>query len=322
MTEAHVDLFRRYLVHVGISLDGPGELNDHRRAGSLEQTRQATARSEAAIETLCDAGMSPSIIVTLCRTNAVGERLNRLRDWLLYLDGRGVRHVRLHLMEVDNDHSRDRLNLSADENTAAMLALASFEQDLPHIRFDFFADMIALLRGNDSQVSCVWHACDPYTTPAVRGVDADGSRANCPRTNKDGVPHRKAETPGHERQLALYHTPQEFGGCQGCRFFAMCKGECPGTGQGSDWRNRTDHCETLKALFEHFERKLLAVRELPLSLSPKRQEIEARMIRDWSEGREHVSLRSGPSHGDGHADSHGDEHGDSGRKVYEVEVYA
>ena len=64
------------------------------------------------------------------------------------------------------------------------------------------------------------------------------------------------------------------------------------------------------------------MRELPLSLSPKRQEIEARMVRDWSEGHEHVSLRGGPSHGDGHADSHGDEHGDSGRKVYEVEVYA
>src|SRR5262245_59244950 len=42
ITEAHIRLFRAYNVHVGISLDGPGELNDVRWHGNLGKTRQAT----------------------------------------------------------------------------------------------------------------------------------------------------------------------------------------------------------------------------------------------------------------------------------------
>src|SRR5215212_9116031 len=40
ITDAHMELFEKYRVRVGISLDGPGELNDARRQGSLEQTRR------------------------------------------------------------------------------------------------------------------------------------------------------------------------------------------------------------------------------------------------------------------------------------------
>ena len=58
----HVEMIRRYNVTVGISMDGPGELNDARWAGTLQRTRQATARSEAAIRLLCDAGLPPRLM--------------------------------------------------------------------------------------------------------------------------------------------------------------------------------------------------------------------------------------------------------------------
>ena len=51
--ERDIELFRKYRVRIGISIDGPGPLNDARWAGSLPATRRATARIEAAIETLC-----------------------------------------------------------------------------------------------------------------------------------------------------------------------------------------------------------------------------------------------------------------------------
>src|SRR5882672_1324319 len=51
--DEHIRMFKQYRVHVGISLDGPSELNDVRWAGTLERTRDATARSEAAIVRLC-----------------------------------------------------------------------------------------------------------------------------------------------------------------------------------------------------------------------------------------------------------------------------
>ncbi len=84
-----------------------------------------------------------------------------------------------------------------------------------------------MLVGEDHGTSCIWNACDPYTTQAVRGVAGQGQRNNCGRTNKDGIDFGKADTPGYERYLALYQTPQEAGGCSGCSFFLMCKGQCP-----------------------------------------------------------------------------------------------
>src|SRR5687767_16009133 len=116
--------------------------------------------------------------------------------------------------------------------------------------------MFKLLQDEKASVTCVWNACDPYTTSAVRGVDGDGSLTNCGRTFKDGIPYRKASTVGRERQLVLHNTPQELGGCKGCRFFFACKGYCPGTALGGDWRKRTEHCRVLYSLFERFEEEI------------------------------------------------------------------
>ena len=48
ITDRHIALFKRYNVSVGISVDGPDDLNDARWAGTVARTREATrvARSE------------------------------------------------------------------------------------------------------------------------------------------------------------------------------------------------------------------------------------------------------------------------------------
>ena len=48
--EDHISMFHRYKVTVGVSMDGPGELNDTRWFGTVERTRAATERSQAALE--------------------------------------------------------------------------------------------------------------------------------------------------------------------------------------------------------------------------------------------------------------------------------
>ncbi|MGG2362318.1 hypothetical protein ACE4Z5_25580, partial [Salmonella enterica] len=55
--DRHVELFRRYKVDIGISLDGPGALNDARWHKGLEKIRRATAAVESAIAKLCQAGL-------------------------------------------------------------------------------------------------------------------------------------------------------------------------------------------------------------------------------------------------------------------------
>jgi uncharacterized protein len=284
VTDEHVDMFKEYKVEVGISFDGPGELNDARWMGTLQRTREATRKTEDAIARLCQEGIPPSLILTLHRTNAIGHRLGRLQEWLLEIEAMGVRSARLHILEVDEEQVRAKYALTVEENVETFLAMLDFEDRLTTLRFDLFSEMRQLLLGEDERTSCVWNACDPYTTRAVRGVEGMGRASNCGRTNKDGIDFVKSDREGLERYLALYHTPQEHGGCSGCRFFLMCKGQCPGTSIDGDWRNRSEHCEVWKRLFSRLEQDLAAAGHHPLSTSSEREHLERRFVELWSAG--------------------------------------
>lgn len=281
----HIGLFKKYRVSVGISVDGPGECNRARWAGSDKRTAQITERTAAAIERLLQAGISPGIITTLHRDNASSEMLPQLLDWFIGLDRMGVTSARIHVLEVDSAPVGRDLALSTEENIKALLALDSLERDsLVKLKFDLFTEIEALLNLADNKVSCIWRACDPYTTPAVQGVEGHGQSSNCGRTNKIGVDFAKASNRGFERYIALYYTPFAFGGCNGCRFFLICKGQCPGTGIDGDWRNRSDQCETWLGVFEHVERRMLANNATPLSLSPQRALMETIQLQAWASG--------------------------------------
>ena len=284
INDEHIRMFRAYKVGVGISIDGPGELNDVRWHGTLERTREATVRSQNAIQRLCREGLTPSLIVTLHRGNATADKLPVLYDWFRDLERCGVRSVRLHLLESESDAVRAKYALTDDENISALHGLASLQRGLHLLAFDLFADMRQMLLGKDNNAGCVWSACDPYTTQAVRGVEGHGQRSNCGRTNKDGIDFVKGSQPGYERYLALYATPQEAGGCRDCRFFLMCKGQCPGTAIDGDWRNRTEHCDIWKAVYVRLEAELAAEGRTPISLSPARTRLEQSLLDRWSRG--------------------------------------
>jgi uncharacterized protein len=284
INDAHISLFHKYKVGVGISIDGPGELNDARWHGTLQKTRESTAKCLAAIQRLCDEGLHPSLIITLHRTNATCERLPRLIEWVRTLYSQGIRRIRLHTLEVDNVSLRESHALSIEENVEVLTAFLKLQRELTDVDFCLFSEMRQLLLGEDGK-TCIWNGCDPYTTPAVRGIEGQGQRSNCGRTNKDGVDFVKSSSPGFERYLTLYETPQSDGGCQDCRFFLMCKGQCPGTAIDNDWRNRTEHCDVWKAIFEVLEAELVAEGLEPLSLSGWRPTVEEAMIARWAEGR-------------------------------------
>ncbi|MBB5429493.1 uncharacterized protein QF000_000488 [Paraburkholderia atlantica] len=284
--EADLALFSSYSVNVGVSIDGPGEMNDERWAGTLISTRRATAMTEAVIERLCRDGTPPRVIVTLHRLNAVGERLTRLCKWLQFLDRLGGERVRLHLLERDNAEQTAHLQMTVEEQLIAMRTLRELEASLASIRFDVFKEIEAMLRGHDSAAACVFHACDAYSTRAVIGVEGDGTPSNCGRTNKEGIAYLPARRRGFERQLALYETARSDGGCAGCRFFLMCKGNCPGTAILGDWRLRSSDCAVWYGLFEDAERGLAAGGRPPLSVSASRIRLESMMIDAWSVGEE------------------------------------
>jgi uncharacterized protein len=141
INDAHIRMFRAYKVSVGVSIDGPGELNDVRWHGTLEKTREATVRTERAVARLCDEGMPPSLIVTLHRANAADDRLEVLYRWFGDLERSGVRGVRIHLLESESKAVRDKYALTVAENIQALLGFAALQRSLKLLTFDLFADM-------------------------------------------------------------------------------------------------------------------------------------------------------------------------------------
>jgi uncharacterized protein len=285
----HIRMFRRYAVRVGLSLDGPAAHNDARWLGTLPRTRLATQRAQRALEQLCDEGIPVGLIVTLHSTNASPARLPVLLSWVRALAARGLRALRLHLLESDNSAVRDTYALSDQHNILAMRGFLALSRELPRLQVEPFEDMRRMLMGEDESAGCTWRGCDPYNTEAVQGIEGDGSRSNCGRTNKDGIDFQPAETRGMERSLALHCTPQQHGGCQGCRFFLMCKGQCPGTALHGDWRNRSEHCAVWKALYTDMEALISAAGKRPLSLSSKRPALEHSLAAAWRSG-ENITL--------------------------------
>jgi uncharacterized protein len=281
----HIALFKRYKVGVGISMDGPGSLNDARWNKSLEMTRSSTARSEAAIARLCSEGMPPSLIVTLHRLNATGSTLDCLIEWFRSLDQMGIKRIGLHLMEVESDEIRLKYQMSAPESVEAIMRLRSVRRELHGVTFTLLEDVEELLLGRDARAKCIWKACDPYTTPAVRGVGGQGEQTKCSRVNKDGVDFLPSTQNGFERYMTLYNTSHSAGGCNGCRFFLMCRGQCPGTAIDGDWRNRSDQCDVWTKIFSAVESELVLEGEKPLSLSPERAHVEKALLQVWESGR-------------------------------------
>lgn len=301
ITQRHIDLFKKHRMSVGVSIDGPDELNDARQARDPKATAATTAKSIANLEWLLREKISTSLIVTITAINVgTDDRLNRLLEWLDGLHQQGLRYLNIHKLEP---HGDDALALTQERQIGVLRYLRAQLTGFTHI--SPFDDMKKSLL-QESGSNCIYGFCDPYTTPAVRGIDGQGTRGNCGRTNQDGVGYVKADTAGHERYLALYLTPMEQGGCGGCRFFLSCGGgNCPGEGGGGDWRAKTVHCATLTALFKDLEQELFRDGREPISMSLRRPALEAQRIASWT-GK--PALVQNVPHGDA---PHGDRaHGD------------
>lgn len=291
LTDRHIELFKKYKVGIGVSIDGPDELNSARAAQDPKATIATTRLAIRNLERLITEGLNPSLIVTLTRQNASLQHLDRLIRWLLHLRDSGLNYLNLHTLEP---HGDNWLQMPQDWQSAMMLHLKKELVGFKHV--SPFDDMRKSLM-QESGSHCTFNFCDPYTTASVRGIDGQGTRSNCGRTNRDGISYVKGDKAGFERYLSLYLTPMDQGGCGGCRFFLACGGgNCPGEAEGGDWRAKTVHCETLFSIFEQTERELFAEGKTPISMSIQRPLLEYQKLAGWAGI---TPLRSGDRpHGD------------------------
>jgi uncharacterized protein len=181
ITERHIELFKKYRVSVGMSVDGPDELNDWRVAKvdeknmhrQLEITRKKTEMSLKNLDRLLTEGISTSLIITLSKFNGRASRLPRLIGWLNSLSGKGLRYLNIHMLEThDREGEADHL-LSQDEQIWALRQLKKYLEGFNHV--SPFDDIKSKLTGGNA--NCVWNHCSPYSTPAVTGIAGDGQGA-------------------------------------------------------------------------------------------------------------------------------------------------
>ena len=285
INSVHMELFRRYRVHVGFSIDGPWPINSARCDEVL------TFNSISNLFRCLNNGISASLIFTV--TTETIKNAVLMLDWLSELDSRGMKSARIHLLEHDNNVERP----SPVDLLQFLFKLERAELDYKNLRFDLFQEIVSLLQNPFADVTCVWNKCDPYTTAAVQGVGPSGESYNCGRTNKEGIQWAKAERAGHERQLSLYSTD-----CMDCRFFLGCKGYCPGTAIDGDWRRKTEHCEVIFNLFELFESRLVRDRIKVYTREPNLKEMELKFLNEVGSVGKGCNENVVASHVDWHID--------------------
>jgi uncharacterized protein len=290
VTDKHIDLFRRYRVHVGVSIDGPGEANSARCG--LDDTEKIINN----IKLMTAEGVGVSLIITIHRKNA--DHLRALLNFFKEMEAIGVTQINLHNLEVDNRDTDNLLKLSDEENFLVFKAIYDHYRDTEFNILPFH-DIKTLLTNPQPSVSCVWTGCDPLSTPAVHGINAEGSLINCGRTNKTGIDYIKAKDWNQERYVALATTPQEHGGCKDCRYLYACKGNCPGTAIDGDWRNRTVDCVFWYKLIEYIEHDLISQGTKLLDIDECNKTFVSSI---YQQDQQHGDVPHGDSHGD-HTDT-------------------
>ena len=282
ITDKHILLFKKYNVSVTISLDGIEELNDVRWAGSIELTRKYTQLSNNNLVKLLEEKISTSLNFQITRCNSSPERLPKMFKWLTTLDKIGLKSARIHVLEIDYNKPLGNYAFDVKGNIKAFLEYKVFERSLKNLKFDLFENMKSLLKGQDEMADCVWRGCDAHSTEAVSGIDGQGRLNNCGNTDKEGINFQKPDKVGYERYIALYHVPDEFGGCKGCNYFVFCKGQCPGTAMSGDWRNKSQNCGLFKELFKIIEDEIIESGGEPISKYKGLIALEKMLIESWS----------------------------------------
>lgn len=281
LTENHIRMFADYNVSVGISMDGPAELNESRvaRSGGEDVTDSMTERTQEAIKQLVEhPDVSCGVIVVVTETNCgTDERLEKLLEWMDWLnkhDVGGHYNPAIPYEDVQED-----LSVSPERLKEVYLRTWEWQKEEDYRRWnpmrEFQDNLLGLRLSN-----CVNAKCDVYNAKAAQIVKGDGNTTGCGKTWAtvgDGVPFLQGDSTNNEyqeteeryemlKQLPGPYTEEvqngeieDQGGCKGCRYWNGCQGGCPSAGLEYDYRNRVRWCPAVYALYETIEEEMRAM---------------------------------------------------------------
>jgi len=232
--DEYIEMFKKYKTNIGISFDGPEELNEYRVGTDTEKVHNLIFKLKAY-------GLNVSIISVVSKANAgTDNRLEKFANFIIGLGKAGI-SGRLNPCGNSPDYQLPDQRLTYVYRQLFIAVLKGGGRWSP------FIDILNSLKGKDAV--CSLRSCDPFHTEAARVVLGDGTVTNCMRLSDKGLYYRQG-SPSSIRSSVLRDTPQENGGCKGCRWFECCHGGCPSLAIDNDWRNRTTSCSLYKELFE------------------------------------------------------------------------
>lgn len=299
LNEYHIELFKKYRTHVGISLDGIDAESNVSRGYNPEPVF-------VNIDRLHEQHIQMSTIIVLWRTNArdIPDLVETLIDY-------GISDFRVNPgipfcdpeMEIDN----------ADLFGVWKLL---FDRYL-RVTINPVRDIIDLLMGHKNG-TCNFSGCDPYRTTAEVTLYEDGTFGNCLKSGSalDGFRSCRADERSQSRQEMLHQISIEHGGCGGCRFWPICQGGCPGEAEEFDWRNKTRFCKAWRDIFSYIESKIKALFPNAALTSDAGGLSSADILSSlksstWQQQFRINPLNIKPAPQQGHGDCpHGDSHGD------------
>lgn len=244
LTEDHIELFKQFKTHVGVSLDG---MTKETNAGRGYDPGPIIEN----LKLLKESGIATSLIVVIRNPNAGPEKAIK---FLKYVNSEcGVNYVKTN---PGIDFYDLGVGLTDINLTAYFKAMADFALSQTDIMIQPYRSIIDILIGVGRE--CIYTKCDPFHTIAEVPIKHDGTLGNCLKNHgaTDGIFHLRSDSEIDARYEALAQIPQRAGGCKGCRFWTVCFAGCPGAGTDNDWRNRTRFCKSLFALYEYIENKL------------------------------------------------------------------
>lgn len=254
LNQKHIDLFRKYSTHVGVSIDGDtAELNWGRWDGLKLDKAGIEAKTQETLDAMArlkKARVAMSAIIVLRRYNAdpyhVAD-LVRFIDRLIH--DYGITSIRCNELIAKTEAAKTQ-ELTNEELETAFSEIMETALASPGVSIQPFRDVVDLLMGYRGG-TCVFTGCDPYGTTAEQTILHDGSIGSCLKTGmgSDAIQGLSADKPGSERNHILQMIEQKDGGCKGCGYWQICHGFCPGSGIDNDWRNRSRFCQAYRALF-------------------------------------------------------------------------
>lgn len=297
--EDYIKIFKKYNVDVGISCDGPSELNLLRgpNPGDILATDKYNEDVKNTIKKLRENNVSVSIMCILHKKNAGSdEALRKLGGWMVWLRSIGIMHGRMNPMYSD---SHPELELTPRELYRVWYNIYKWNKKYG-LHWNPLVEMEKNLTEKNIKPSpCINNKCDLYNTHTL-SILPDGQIGNCDRTFGRGLYQRSSSGGSCGRYEALEQLD-----CKACRYWRICSGGCPEEGVGGDWRRKTRFCEAIKWMYQTIEK------DIPQSYDPQPKPL----INVEHQDMGHGDLGHGDNpHGDNtHGDSaHGDSpHGDS-----------